>query len=511
MFKIDNKGSCDITNLQCSLCCGGGVSGSGIYNGTGFFGPGFPNTGTLVPDTMTINNAISLLRQPNTYYPTHLGLGLGGMSGPHESAIVIGDHVDNPLPNNGTGTISIGRFTGQVDQELYSIAIGDEAGQFDQLGFNVAIGPSAGNSSQGIGGGYIEGGSVALGVESAVISQGGVSVAIGAVAGSIIQGQASVAIGFQSGFESQGNAAVSVGYATGKNFQGYGSVAIGSQAGTAEQGENSVAIGILAGTTGQGTSAIAIGDSAGSSFQRNNSIAIGMESGKTNQNEYAISIGTLAGFSNQGINSISIGYNSGSFSQNTNAISIGILAGNTSQGTGAISIGNSAGEVEQGSNSISIGNYAGTNYQDSNSIVINATGNVLGSTGVSTCVIAPIRNSMGSNSTHMFYDTVTGELTWGSEAPSSMRFKKDIVNMSDNYSDAVFKLRPVEFKYKSNDKIGIGFIAEEVYDVLPEIVIKNVLTNEIESVDYQYLVGPLVKIIQQQQQDINMLKEKLGL
>lgn len=72
MFKIDNKGLCDITNLQCSLCCGngGGVSGSGIYHGTGFFGPGFSNAGTNIPDTMSVNNAISLLRQPNTYYPT---------------------------------------------------------------------------------------------------------------------------------------------------------------------------------------------------------------------------------------------------------------------------------------------------------------------------------------------------------------------------------------------------------------------------------------------------------
>lgn len=70
MFKIDNKGSCDITNLQCSICCGGGggTSGSSIYNGTGFYGPGFTNAGTTTPDTMSVSNAISLLRQPNTYF-----------------------------------------------------------------------------------------------------------------------------------------------------------------------------------------------------------------------------------------------------------------------------------------------------------------------------------------------------------------------------------------------------------------------------------------------------------
>lgn len=105
MFKIDNKGSCDITNLQCSLCCGNGVSGSGIYHGTGFFGPGFANAGTIAPATMSVNNAISLLRQPNTYYPTQLGLGLGS-SGPHETAIILGEHNGDTL-NSAQGTIEM--------------------------------------------------------------------------------------------------------------------------------------------------------------------------------------------------------------------------------------------------------------------------------------------------------------------------------------------------------------------------------------------------------------------
>ena len=81
--------------------------------------------------------------------------------------------------------------------------------------------------------------------------------------------------------------------------------------------------------------------------------------------------------------------------------------------------------------------------------------------------------------------------------------------MTDEYASAILKLRPVEFKYKSNDKKGIGFIAEEVDEILPELVIKS-STGTIETVDYHVLVAPLVKLVQQQQQDIDNLKEALS-
>ncbi len=83
--------------------------------------------------------------------------------------------------------------------------------------------------------------------------------------------------------------------------------------------------------------------------------------------------------------------------------------------------------------------------------------------------------------------------------------------MSDTYIDKILQLRPVEFRYISNHKKGIGFIAEEVDKIIPEIVKRSQATNTIESIDYQFLVAPLVKIIQQQQEDINKLKLKLNM
>lgn len=48
MFKIDNIGPTNVTNLQRCLCCDNECHGStggtgGQYSGTGTFGPGFPN------------------------------------------------------------------------------------------------------------------------------------------------------------------------------------------------------------------------------------------------------------------------------------------------------------------------------------------------------------------------------------------------------------------------------------------------------------------------------------
>jgi len=109
----------------------------------------------------------------------------------------------------------------------------------------------------------------------------------------------------------------------------------------------------------------------------------------------------------------------------------------------------------------------------------------------------------------MYYDAASGEVMWGTDAPSSIRYKTDVTTMTDEYASAILKLRPVEFKYKSNDKKGIGFIAEEVDEILPELVIKR--ADTIETVDYHVLVAPIIKIIQQQQQDIKQLKDALTL
>lgn len=91
----------------------------------------------------------------------------------------------------------------------------------------------------------------------------------------------------------------------------------------------------------------------------------------------------------------------------------------------------------------------------------------------------------------------------------SIRYKTNVKNLSDNCIENLLKLRPIEFQCKSNGKQCIGFIAEEVDVFLPELVIRDAATNIIESVDYQYLVAPLLKLVQKQQKTIDELVLKV--
>lgn len=497
MFKIDTIGSAILTNLQGCLSCnssGGGGGSSGTYEGTGFFGPGFPNAGTTTPDTMTTDEAISLLRQPSTYSPVQFGDGLG-VSDISSSAIVLGAHVGAYVsatgPNNGDGTIAIGNYSGQMNQQVFAMAIGDAAGFSDQYPVCIALGTSAGNIAQGTG--AFEGGSIAIGYEAGRLSQGCVAVGVGAGAGATNQGIGAIGVGYTAGFEGQGEAAVAMGYGAGAYYQGFGSVAIGN----------------TAGFTGQQFGAVAIGSGAGCTGQGSNSVAIGINSAILDQQAVCVAIGNAAGNNTQGQSAVAIGDSAGFGTQGSGAIAIGSASGFSVQGINSVALGLGAGSFNQGNNAIAIGSFAGQNVQNQNSIIINATGLTVDSSNDSSCIITPIRNVNGTAVTRMYYDAASGEVMWGTDAPSSIRYKTDVTTMTDEYASAILKLRPVEFKYKSNDKKGIGFIAEEVDEILPELVIKR--ADTIETVDYHVLVAPIIKIIQQQQQDINQLKDALSL
>ena len=71
----------------------------------------------------------------------------------------------------------------------------------------------------------------------------------------------------------------------------------------------------------------------------------------------------------------------------------------------------------------------------------------------------------------------------------------------------MYKLRPVEFDFIDNDKHSIGLIAEEVVNYIPEVVVTNVNNSTIiEGVNYEHLIAPLIKIIQEYRVQINDLQ-----
>ena len=78
---------------------------------------------------------------------------------------------------------------------------------------------------------------------------------------------------------------------------------------------------------------------------------------------------------------------------------------------------------------------------------------------------------------------------------SDIRFKRNIYAMSSYGLDTVLKLRPVEYTMKSNDAKSLGFIAQEMQALIPEVVEKT--AGDYLGIAYGNLTAVLAKAIQQ--------------
>ena len=101
---------------------------------------------------------------------------------------------------------------------------------------------------------------------------------------------------------------------------------------------------------------------------------------------------------------------------------------------------------------------------------------------------------------------------FSSSVGSDRRLKTNIKKIKYGLKD-ILKLNSVEFdwKEKRNKKHDIGFIAQEVKEVIPEIIteIPNFEdeNNNYLGVDYSKVVPVLVESVKEQQEEINSLKQ----
>ena len=106
-------------------------------------------------------------------------------------------------------------------------------------------------------------------------------------------------------------------------------------------------------------------------------------------------------------------------------------------------------------------------------------------------------------------------IAFSSSVGSDKKFKKNIKDTSYGLSD-VMKMRAVEYDWikKRKGKHDIGVIAQEIEEIIPEVVqdVKSIGGSEgtHKVVDYGKLASVLIKAIQEQQVQINELKTKLG-
>jgi hypothetical protein len=108
------------------------------------------------------------------------------------------------------------------------------------------------------------------------------------------------------------------------------------------------------------------------------------------------------------------------------------------------------------------------------------------------------------NILHVQQDSPTDPIADAWTIYSSRRWKKNITPIEDAL-DKVLALRGVAFDWRSNDRHDIGLIAEEVGEVVPEVVAYEDHSDDARSVDYGRLVAVMVEAIREQQQQIDEL------
>jgi hypothetical protein len=107
------------------------------------------------------------------------------------------------------------------------------------------------------------------------------------------------------------------------------------------------------------------------------------------------------------------------------------------------------------------------------------------------------------------YSNTTGVTTVTCLIETSAQRYKDNVQELNSQLDKINQLKPVEFDWKNSRKHDIGFIAEDVAGVYPEVVNKNE-AGEVEGISYSKMVAALVKAMQEQQQQIAELTREIN-
>lgn len=120
-----------------------------------------------------------------------------------------------------------------------------------------------------------------------------------------------------------------------------------------------------------------------------------------------------------------------------------------------------------------------------------------------------IYNTPTSNGPNVFVDGI-GILH---RSTSSIKYKRDVEDLDENYSKKIYELRPVWYRSRcERDKQGwswYGLVAEEVAKVEPRLCTYN-KDGEPEGVDYARLSVLLLKELQLMRKELDELKNKEG-
>ena len=435
--------------------------------------------------SLTVLPACNGVCSPSTVQE-NIGLGAGGLNT---------TTVTTALGNIGIGRGPLHALT----SGLYSNFIGLYAGQNFQSGNgDNAFGTDAlafvtsGNDNQAFGHGALN-----------AVTTGSDNIGIGVSSGHLISTtNQNIGIGSNSNLVFTGTGQTAIGYnALQANTTSAGNTAVGWTAGIRTTSVQNTFVGYAAGQ-GTGAYSTAVGYGA-------------MGSNSSGAFNSAFGTSALGSLTNGAENT---GLGEGSLSNVTsggNNTGLGTIAGATlTTGSQNTFVGESADvSVNNLTNTTALG-YQAVALASNQMMFGNAsvTTNIFhGNVGIGTTTpwkalsvnggVAMPALPNDSTGYYVCLNTTTGQLatSTGICGASSIKYKENIADISYGLNE-VLKLKPVSFDYKNgyikNAGRQIGFIAEEVAPVIPEVVSRD-SSGEIQCLDYPKFTAVLAKAIQE--------------
>ena len=309
-------------------------------------------------------------------------------------------------------------------------------------------------------------------------------------------GSANVAIGLSTlSYNNTGYDNIAVGRAA-MMFNGGGSknVAIGAASLENNSSDENIGIGYKALFLNTSGNNVAVGTSAlGANITGTINTATGNKTLSNNTiGSYNSGFGNEALFSNiSGSNNTAVGYN---------ALFANTAAQNVAVGSNALSSNTT------GSFNTALGYEAGdTNTSGSNNTLVGynadvGSNNLTNATAIGANAVVATSNTIRLGAAGIAY--VKSDAQYDSS--SDRRLKENIVKTSYGLEE-VLKLNPVNYRFISNGLNQIGFIAQEVQPLLPEVVTGtegDIEKGETLGITYSSLIPVLTKAIQEQQQQL---------
>jgi hypothetical protein len=159
--------------------------------------------------------------------------------------------------------------------------------------------------------------------------------------------------------------------------------------------------------------------------------------------------------------------------------------------------------------------YANSAYLHANSAFTKANASIVLSddtTSNATRYISFTPSTSGSigaltvSSTKLSFNPSSGRVTATDFFASSDRNLKTDIETIENALTLVNKLRGVTFTWKESGVPGMGVIAQEAEEIIPEVVYE---VDGVKSVSYGNLIGLLIESIKELTQEVDYLKQKI--